>query len=97
MFPGEATTVQSIDYTVHTFKEGGMFVAYVPELDISSCGRTNEEARRNIKDAVEGFLETSAETGLLEWILQEAGYSQSKGCWRAPEFVGLGREQANLR
>jgi predicted RNase H-like HicB family nuclease len=89
--------MRSIDYTVHTFKEGSMFVAYVPELDISSCGRTNEEARKNIRDAVEGFLETSAEMGSLESLLEESGYSQSNGCWRAPEFVGLGREQASVR
>ena len=32
--------MQDIAVTVHTFKEANMFVAYVPELDLSSCGTT---------------------------------------------------------
>ena len=67
--------MHNIPYTVHTFKEGETYIAYVPELDLSSCGATNEEARRNIRDAVQGFLETSAEMGTLEEILEEAGIS----------------------
>jgi predicted RNase H-like HicB family nuclease len=55
--------MQDIAYTVHTFKEGEAYVAYVPELDLSSCGATNDEARRNIRDAVQGFLETSRDMG----------------------------------
>jgi predicted RNase H-like HicB family nuclease len=66
--------MHDISYTVHTFKEGETYVAYVPELDLSSCGTTNDEARKNIRDAVQGFLETSAEMGTLEESLEEAGY-----------------------
>ena len=69
----EAHEMQDISFTVHTFKEGKMYVAYVPELDLSSCGATDEEARRNIRDAVRGFLETSTEMGTLAEILEEAG------------------------
>jgi predicted RNase H-like HicB family nuclease len=83
--------MQDISFTVHTFKEGGMYVAYVPELDLSSCGATDEEARKNIRDAVRGFVETSAERGTLAEILREAGYEQVGNTWRAPEFVSLDR------
>jgi predicted RNase H-like HicB family nuclease len=88
--------MHSIPYTVHTFKEGETYVAYVPELDLSSCGATNEEARRNIHDAVQGFLETSAEMGTLKEILEEAGYAYEGDSWRAPEFVSLDRVVANI-
>jgi predicted RNase H-like HicB family nuclease len=83
--------MQDIAVTVHTFKEGKMFVAYVPELDLSSCGTTDEEARKNIRDAVRGFLETSAEMGTLAEILEEAGYARDGDTWRSPEFVSLDR------
>ncbi|MGA3323779.1 MAG: type II toxin-antitoxin system HicB family antitoxin [Terriglobia bacterium] len=83
--------MQDISFTVHTFKEGQTFVAYVPELDVSSCGATDEEARRNIRDAVRGFLETSAEMGTLAEILEEAGYEHDGETWRASEFVSLDR------
>ena len=83
--------MQDISFTVHTFKEGKTYVAYVPELDVSSCGVTEEEARKNIRDAVLGFLETSADMGTLGEILEEAGYEREGSTWRAPEFVSLDR------
>ncbi|MGO8764707.1 MAG: type II toxin-antitoxin system HicB family antitoxin [Limisphaerales bacterium] len=36
------------------------FVALCPELDVVSQGKTVEEARRNIAEAVELFLETAS-------------------------------------
>jgi predicted RNase H-like HicB family nuclease len=88
--------MQDIAYTVHTFKEAGTYVAYVPELDISSCGATNEDARRNIQDAVQGFLETSSDLGTLDEILDECGYKRKGDSWEPPEFVALGREKASV-
>ena len=85
-----------ISYTVHMFKDGSAYVAYVPELDLSSCGSTSEEARKNIRDAVQGFLQTSAEMGTLQDILEEAGYVLEGNSWRAPEFVSLDRAVANI-
>ena len=90
------THMQDIPYTIHTFREGKSYVAYVPELDVSSYGATNEEARRNIRDAVQGFLETSAEMHTLDEILEEAGYQRKGDSWEAPEFIALGREKASV-
>ncbi|HKT10224.1 MAG TPA: type II toxin-antitoxin system HicB family antitoxin [Terriglobia bacterium] len=83
--------MQVVDYTVHIFREGEAYVAYVPELDLSSCGASDEEARRNIRDAVRGFVETSRDMGTLGEILEEAGYVREGDAWRAPEFVSLDR------
>jgi predicted RNase H-like HicB family nuclease len=78
---------------VHVFKEGPTYVAHAPELDVSSCGDTDEEARKNIQDAVRGFLETSAEMGTLEEILLEAGYQRPRvksrrGSGKSPDHSG---------
>lgn len=81
--------MQDIPFTIHIFKEGPTFVAYVPELDLSSCGTTEQEARKNIQDAVYGFLETSAGMGTLPEILEEAGYERDGEKWRSPEFISL--------
>jgi len=70
--------MRDISFTVHTFKEGKAFVVYVPELDLSSCGATDEEARKNIRDAIRGFLETSAEMGALAEIFEAAGMSRER-------------------
>lgn len=88
--------MRDISFTVHLFKEGKAYVAYVPELDLSSCGSTEEEARKNIRDAVHGFLETSQKMGTLAEILQEAGYEQVGDSWRAPEFVSLDRQTMSV-
>ena len=40
-------------------KEGDGWVALCPELDVASQGQTIEEARANLTEAVELFLETA--------------------------------------
>jgi len=89
--------VLDISFTVHTFREGKTFVAYVPELDLSSCGATDEEARKNIRDAIRGFLDASAEMGTLTEILEEAGYERDGDTWRPPEFVSLDRMTMSVK
>ena len=44
-------------YTAILEKEGDLYVALCPELDIASQGATVEEAIANLKEAVELFLE----------------------------------------
>lgn len=84
-------------FDVHIFKEGDTYVAYVPALDVSSCGDTDDEARHNIRDAVRGFLASSANLGTLDEILQEAGYEREGEKWRAPEFVSVDRLSMSLK
>ena len=40
-------------------REGDGYVALCPELDVASQGNTIEEARRNLQEALELFLETA--------------------------------------
>ncbi len=70
--------MRNLCFDTHIFKEGDTYVAYVPSLDLSSCGSTDEEARHNIRDAVRGFVAASEDLGTLEEILTEAGY-QTEG------------------
>ena len=81
--------MQDISFTIHMFKEGDTYLAYVPELDVSSCGSTPEESRANIRDAVRGFLETCEEMGTLGEVLEESGYRLKDGKWQSPEHVSL--------
>jgi predicted RNase H-like HicB family nuclease len=41
-------------------EEGGFIVKYL-ELPVASQGETREEALKNIKEAIEGYLEVKAE------------------------------------
>lgn len=56
-------------------KEGKMYVSYAKELDVSSCGRTIKEAKKNLIEAVECFLETAEEMGTLE---EKKNYDQKR-------------------
>ena len=48
--------MRRIEFTSLIFKEGETFVSYCPELGVSSCGDTVEEARRRVVEAVRLFL-----------------------------------------
>jgi predicted RNase H-like HicB family nuclease len=59
------------------WKEGNMYSSYCPELDIASCGKTVKEARKNLKEAIEIFIEETKKLGTLYDLLEEAGYDLS--------------------
>ena len=51
--------MQKSSYTAILEREGDLYVALCPELDVASQGATVEEATANLKGAVELFLETA--------------------------------------
>lgn len=57
------------------FEEGSVIIAHCVPLDVSSCGHDLEEARRNIRDAVAGFIETCEEMGTFEEIREESAFA----------------------
>lgn len=79
------------------WQEGEMYVAYSPELDISSCGKTSLEARKNLHEAVEIFLEETAKMGTLNEILEESGFIREKNNqkirWQPPKIISTERER----
>ncbi len=59
-----------IQFTIQIFKEGRLYVAYTPELDVSSCGGTQAKAKANLLEAVRLFLEEADKMGTLRQILE---------------------------
>jgi predicted RNase H-like HicB family nuclease len=53
----EEVDLRRNSYTAILTKEGDGYVALCPELDVASQGTTIEEATRNLKEAVDLFLE----------------------------------------
>ena len=47
-------------------REGSGFVALCPEVDIASQGDTVDEARANLREALELFFETASESEIKE-------------------------------
>jgi predicted RNase H-like HicB family nuclease len=53
---------QKQQFTAIIEKEGDLYVSLCPELDIASQGKTVEEAKANLTDALELFFETASKT-----------------------------------
>jgi predicted RNase H-like HicB family nuclease len=81
-----------IEFDVIVFQEGKTYVAYCPELDLSSCGQDVENAKRNLRTAVGLFIQEAQKLGTLEDILKEGGYQRdSSGGWRSPRILATER------
>jgi predicted RNase H-like HicB family nuclease len=89
-------TFPHLTFTIQIFREEKLFVAYNPELDVSSCGSTLEKAKINIKDAIGGFLKSATKMGTLREILEEAGYVYRRTHWVDPELVSLDRMSVSM-
>ncbi len=57
--------------------EGG-YSALCVELGVASQGETIEEARENLKEAVDLYLESAEQLGTLATVLEEAGIDTKK-------------------
>ena len=65
--------MKNLVVTEEIWKEGNMYTAYCPELDVVSCGADLEEARKNLLEVIEIQLEEAATLGTLKEFLEEAG------------------------
>ncbi len=59
------------NYSAIIQKEDNMYVSICPELDIASQGYSIEEAKMNLKEAIELFLETASQQEILDRALNE--------------------------
>lgn len=65
-----------ISVRIEIFKEGDVYVALSPKLNVSSYGDTIEDAKKSIKEAIEAFVEECGRMGTLEEVLEESGFSK---------------------
>jgi predicted RNase H-like HicB family nuclease len=85
---------RNIALTLQVWREGSAYVAYTPELDISSCGKTASQAKSSLREAVLLFIEESSRQGILDDILEESGFER-KGTTYRPRAI-LAREKIHL-
>ncbi len=85
-----------IAFTTQVWKEGKMYISYAKELEVCSCGKTVKEAKINLVEAVECFLETAEEMGTLDQLLEEAGFLRGKRIWKAPEIISTERTSITI-
>ncbi len=64
------------NFTAIIEKDDDMYVALCPELDVASQGKSVEEARKNLKEAIELFLETAEPSEIRERLHSELFVTQ---------------------
>ena len=72
----------TVNFTLEVWKENAIYVAYAPELDVSSCAASLAQAKARLREAVSLFLEEAVRLGTLEEVLSEAGYERQGNTYR---------------
>lgn len=62
-----------IDLEIIVRKEDCQYSSWCPDLDIASCGDTQEEAVKNLADAIKCYLDTLEKEGEREAVFNERG------------------------
>ena len=57
-------------------REGEGYVSLCPELDVASQGKTIEEARDNLREALELFFESASPAEVKQWLRIEVFVTQ---------------------
>lgn len=63
-------------FTAVIEREGSGYVSMCPELDIASQGDNVEEARRNLIEAIELFMETASDSEIAQRLHSEVFITQ---------------------
>ncbi|MBV8897123.1 MAG: type II toxin-antitoxin system HicB family antitoxin [Acidobacteriaceae bacterium] len=70
-------------------RENEGFVALCPELDIASQGRSIEEARTNLVEALSLFFETASPSEVTRRFHSEVFVTQVEVTWRPRDNEGM--------
>jgi len=77
----------NISIRIEFFKEGDVYVALSPELNVSSFGETIEDAKKSVREAIEAFVEECERMGTLEEVLEESGLIKVDDSWESRKPV----------
>lgn len=77
-------------------KEGDSFIAYTPALDISTVGKTFEQAQKRFNELVTIFFEELSQAGTTEEVLSDLGWTKEKKQLTPPIIVSNQTMQFNI-
>ncbi|MCP5002577.1 MAG: hypothetical protein GY941_01295 [Planctomycetes bacterium] len=63
-----------IKLTEEVWKEGSIFIAYCPELDIPACGETIAVAKKNLIEVINIQMSEMKKLGTFKENLEKAGF-----------------------
>jgi predicted RNase H-like HicB family nuclease len=72
-------------------RKGNLYIAACSALDVVTQGETEDQARKNIREALYLFLRSCIERGTLDAVLKECGFSPT-----SDPVVETDEEQINV-
>jgi len=81
---------------VSFLKEGRRYIAYAPALDLSTSGKTLEEARKRFGEAAMLFFDELTRRGTLGEVLGELGWQKINRSWKPPMVVSQQSETIKI-
>jgi len=81
---------------VSFLKDGDSFIAYTPVLDLSTAGKSFEEAQKRFTEAVQIFLEELVEAGTLDEVLSGLGWRKINNTFFPPVVVAHHTEEFSI-
>ncbi len=85
--PNQKINVGYNNLPVIFMKEGKVFIAYTPALDLSAHGRSIDEAKKNFSEVLSLFLEELVEHDTLGRVLENMGWKKKQSQWQPPVGV----------
>lgn len=77
----------SCSLPVSVLREGKSFVVYTPALDLSTYGKTFDEAQKRFNEVVEIFFEELIEKGTVNDVLSGLGWQREQKSWIPPVVI----------
>lgn len=80
-------TTVNFNLPVSIFREGNIYVASTPVLDLSTSASTYEEVKKRFEEIVGIFLEEVSKQGTLDENLKNLGWRKVRKEWTSPVVV----------
>lgn len=77
----------SLSGMIREDKETSSFVAYCPELDLYSAGKTRPDAKKALSSAIEMYVRVCYERNILGRLLHEKGFSTAAPAGADPQAM----------
>ncbi len=91
--------LQKVNLSVVFYREGNKFIAHSLALDLSTCGDTQEQAKKRFEEMLQIFIEETDKIGNFEDVLLECGWKKvgrAQRCWQPPVFVGQTQREIRI-
>jgi len=85
------TSIKEISLPVYFIEENGQVTADTPLLDISTCGKNFDEAKKRFSELIVIFFDELSEMGTTEEVLEECGWKKintKPSKWEPPRVIG---------